>query len=508
VTGRPRRVVVVGGGLAGLVVAYRVRQAGGRSRGSRPEVTVVEATDRLGGAVRSMDLDGVAVEAGPDSFVVRKPWAVELCEELGLGRELIQPGASGAFVWARDGLVPYPQRTAFGVPSDVESLLRWPGMSVSGRLRAVTDLWRPARRPREGAAPEDESIGSLATRRLGAECAGVLVGPLLAGINSGDPDRLSVAATFPELLEWERAHGSLIRGARASRRAASRSRRQASPYGRSDIAAGALFATLRGGLSVLVDALGTAIGDDHVSLGAEVDGIERAGAAFRVRCRRTDNPNDGASPSELDADAIVLASPAYVTARLLSGVDAEAAELLASMDYGSSAVVALAYPDGTAAGLPHGTGLIVPPGSAARGRPLSVTAATWLSRKWPDAAFGDRAVVRAFVGRAGDERALAMTDPELVATVVHDLDAVTPLGVAPDAAAIARWEREMPRYDVGHVERVERIERLVSATPGVFVTGSAYRGVGIADVVRHAGETAERVLEHLRAAERTAAPTA
>src|SRR5262249_17983161 len=145
------------------------------------------------------------------------PWAVDLCRELGLEDDLIHPGASGAFVWARGALHPYPQGSAFGVPPDAESILRWPGMSAGGRLRAVTELWRPARRsPARG---PDESLASLLTRRLGAECANVLVGPLLAGVNSGDPARLSVRATFPELAEWERAFGSLIRGSRAARRA-------------------------------------------------------------------------------------------------------------------------------------------------------------------------------------------------------------------------------------------------------------------------------------------------
>ncbi len=490
----PPRVVVVGGGLGGLVAAYRLLH-GPDGAGTGAEVTVVEATERLGGAVRSIELDGigVGVEAGPDSFVVRKPWAVELCDELGLASRLVSPGANGAFVWARGALVPFPERSAFGIPSDAGTMLGWPGLSVRGRLRAATDLWRPARRVPAGGQPPDESIGSLVTRRLGEECARVLVGPLLAGINSGDPDRLSTAATFPELLAWERAYGSLIRGSREARHATRRARQQASagPASSGARISRAMFATLRGGLSGLVAALVAAIGSERVALRAPVEGIERTGGALRV----------SAGGLELDADAVVLATPAFVSSALLTATNPDASEELASIAYGSSAVVALAYPPGTGERLPAGTGFIVPPGSVAGARPLTVTACTWLSRKWPESAFGDRAIVRAFVGRAGDEGALAMSDPELVATVVYDLDAVTPLGAAPEAAAIARWERAMPQYEVGHLDRVDRIDASLARTPGVFLTGSAYRGVGIADVVRQAGETADRVRAYLRMTE-------
>ena len=179
-------------------------------------------------------------------------------------------------------------------------------------------------------------------------------------------------------------------------------------------------------------------------------------------------------------------------------LSAEAAGELEAIPYGSSAVVVLAYPPGSAGHLPDGTGCIVPQGSTADGESLTVTACTWRSRKWPDPqAFGDRAVVRAFVGRAGDEGVLERSDPEIVATVVRDIERIARLGEVPEAAGLVRWERAMPQYEVGHVERVERIHRALDRVPGLFVTGSAYRGVGIADCVRDATETAERVRAHL-----------
>jgi oxygen-dependent protoporphyrinogen oxidase len=514
-TGR-RHVVVVGGGLAGLVAAYRLSQGPADLPGTDgarashdggiapPVVTLIEAGTRLGGVIDAVEVDGPPVEAGPDSFVVRKPEAVELCRELGLGSQLIQPGATGAFVIARGKLLPYPPDSAFGVPSDAESILRWPGLSARGRLRAVTDLWRPARPP-EG----DESIGSLLTRRLGDECARVLVGPLLAGINSGDPDRLSVRSTFPELADWERLYGSLIRGSRAARRARTRLVARTDGDGGETRAPGqaeatptGLFSSLEGGLSTLVDALHQAIGDERIRLSTAASSVEldRHAGKWRIGLR--------GSAETIDADGMVLATPAFVSADLLR---ARAADMAADLDailYGSTAVVALAYPPGTGDTLPGGSGFIVPPGAVMGGRSLSITACTWVSRKWPDARYGDRAVVRAFVGRAGDEAILEGTDPELVATVVHDLDAVVPLGAAPEAAAMARWPRSMPQYEVGHAERLRRIVARVESLPGLALAGSAYGGVGIADVVRGAGEAAERVFGHLRRAEDAAATMA
>src|SRR5205085_5794168 len=185
---RSRHVVVVGGGITGLVAAYRLAKS---SNGVPIDVTLLEASRTLGGKLRTIEVGGARVEAGADSFVVRKPWAVDLCKELGLHAQLVIPGASGAFVWVRGRLVPFPEPSAFGIPTTVGELVRWPGLSLGGRARAALDLWR--RRRRRG--DEDESLGSLVSRRLGREALRALVAPLLAGLYAGDPDRLSVQAT-------------------------------------------------------------------------------------------------------------------------------------------------------------------------------------------------------------------------------------------------------------------------------------------------------------------------
>jgi oxygen-dependent protoporphyrinogen oxidase len=454
------RVVVVGGGVTGLAAAYELaRREGG------PEVLLVEASDRLGGKVRTVTVGPASVEAGADSFVVRKPWAVELATELGLGDRLVVPATSSALVWTERGLVPFPARQAFGVPASARDVLAWPGVGLGDRLRAALDLLLPARPP-----GGDEPLGALLRRRLGEGTARALVEPVLAGLHAGDALRLSARATFPELAQWERAHGSLLRGARAALRVA----REAAP--------GALFATVWGGLGGLVAALEEAVGPHRILRGTPVSALGHLGGAYVVE-----------SGSEaFPADAVVLATPAFEAARLLRGVCARAAHHLEGIRYASTAVVVLVYPEGTAPSLPPASGFVV----AREDR--TVTACTWVSRKWGSEDQGERAVLRAFVGRAGREEALDLPDPELVERVRAEVEPPSGLRAGPEHVAVFRWPRAMPQYEVGHVERVEAAERaLAEEAPGVVLAGAGYRGVGIADCVRQGREAAARALEHL-----------
>src|SRR5262249_47346151 len=268
--------------------------------------------------------------------VVRKPWAVELAKELGLGGELVVPAANRAFVWTRDRLVPLPARSAFGIPPSATAFLRWPGLSVRGRLRAATEFLRPLRK-----GDADEPIGSLLRRRLGDEAARVLVGPLLAGLHAGDPDRLSVKATFPELVTWERGHYSLIRGARAALKAAEEARGDAPA---------AIFTTVWGGLTRLVDTLENAIGAERIRLHEPALALRAQSRGFVVQT----------SKDEVEADAIVVASPAFEAARLLEPSLPDAAAELGAIPYASTATVVLVYPEGSAERLPQGSGFVVP----------------------------------------------------------------------------------------------------------------------------------------------------
>jgi protoporphyrinogen/coproporphyrinogen III oxidase len=260
------RVVVVGGGVAGLTTAYRLLASD-----PRLDVIVLEAADAAGGKLASVTVGDLSLEAGPDSFVARKPWAADLCREIGVA--LVEPGARGAFVWTDSGLEPLPE-TALGIPAEIDGFGRWPAVSKRGRARALSDLVKKPSRDEE-----EESLGALVRRRLGDEAADVLVQPLLGGLFAGDIDRLGVRATFPELAAWERAHGSLIRGARAALTAAR--------------SAGPLFLAPAEGVSALPHALADRLGPERLRIAVQATSIIEEGAGFVVatvgpaRFRRT-----------------------------------------------------------------------------------------------------------------------------------------------------------------------------------------------------------------------------
>ena len=449
------RIVVVGGGVAGLATAFRLVSAS-----KDLDVTVLEAGPEPGGKVSSVHLGDLLLDGGPDSLIARKPWAVRLARELDLGRELVAPATGVTFVWTDDGLRRFPSGP-FGIPTDLRELWGWDGMSRRGRIDAFRDLVRKPRKE-EG----DESLGALLRRRIGDEATDSLVAPLLGGLFAGDVDRLSALATFPELAEWERRQGSLIRGARAAARTAA------------DAVPPPMFLRPRGGMRRLTDALAAALGD-RVRCDAHVVAVEREGPGYVVRAGET----------EFSADAVVLATPAFASADLLEHLAPEAAAALQGIPHVSTGVVLFVYPEGTGTRLPDSSGFVVPKGK------LAMTACTLVSRKWPNHAFGDRAVVRCFVGGSGAEDLLDQPDDAIADGVAGQLAAILPLPPEPNAWRLVRWPRSMPQYEVGHLDRVAAIERALP--PGTFLVGPAYRGPGIADCVRGANEVADAVRSHL-----------
>jgi oxygen-dependent protoporphyrinogen oxidase len=447
-----RRVVVVGAGITGLTLAYRLRRSGGH------EVVVLEADREPGGVIRSVRVGDLELEGGPDSFLVRKPWAVELCRELGLGDELVEQAATSAQILTPRGLLPVP-RGRFGVAGSASDVWRWKGMSVGARLRAMGEPLVPRQRDER-----DVSVGSLARRRLGRGATEAIVAPLVGGLYAGDVERLSVEATVPELARWEREDGSLRAGVR-------RATRQAAGGG----AVGTPFATVRGGLRRIVERLVSEIGPDRVRTDLLARAVRRDGDGFVVTSDAGDEP----------ADVLVVTAPAPFGAELVRDVAPEGSELLGDIRATSTTVALLVYPEGTAALLPEASGFV-----AQRRLGLSITAATTVSKKWPDPAFGDRAVLRAFAGGVGLEHQVDRPDREIVERAVDALTRVYGLP-APEHTALVRWTSAMPQYEVGHLDRVAEITS--SLPPNLHVAGAAFGGVGIPDRIREADALAERI---------------
>jgi oxygen-dependent protoporphyrinogen oxidase len=460
-------VVVVGGGVTALAAAHRATELA-RERGLELDLKVVEARGRLGGTIVSERVDGFLVEAGPDSFLSEKPWALALCRRLGLESRLVRTDDRyrKVFVWFHGRLHPLPDGFQLLAPTRLapfvtSSLFSWPG-----KLRMAMDLVLP----RGGG--EDESLGAFVRRRLGREALERVAQPLVAGIYTADPDDLSLAATMPRFLEVERRHRSVILGLRRALRAA--------PQPGTSGARWSLFVTFADGMETLVRALAERLPDSSVVLGQRVSALERTGARWRVATA------DGV---RFDADRVILAGESHGAARLLRPLHPALATLLEQIEYAGAATVSLGYRRGDVPHALDGFGFVVP-----RVEGKTLLAGTFSSVKYPGRAPADHVLLRCFLGGALNAAALAANDRTLVAQARAELGQALGVAADPVLTRVARWPASMPQYRVGHLARVETIERGLATLPGLALAGGAYRGVGIADCVRSGEAAAESVL--------------
>jgi oxygen-dependent protoporphyrinogen oxidase len=465
---RPRRVVVVGGGIAGLAAAHRLVELA-RDRGWVLDLVLLEAGDRLGGTIRTEEADGFLLEAGPDAFVSEKPWALALAERIGLGPRLQRTDDRyrRTYVVRRGRLHPLPEGFLLLAPTRLGPVLASPVFSWRGKLRMALDLVLPRRR-----GDGDESLGSFVRRRLGREVLERVAQPLVGGIYTADPDRLSLAATMPRFRAIERDHRSLVLGLR--RTVASREAGAASG------ARWSLFVTLAGGMEELVRALAARLPAGAVRLGAAATAVARAGPGWVVRT---------AGGASLAADGVVLAGPAPRMADVVRELDPTLAGLLAGIDYASSATVALAYPRTAVRHPLDGFGFVVP---RVEGRPS--IACTFSSVKYPGRAPAGQVLLRVFLGGACQPDLLDRDDAALVRLAHEDVAALLGIDRPPVLARLWRHPRSMPQYAVGHLDRVAALEARLASLEGLALAGGAYRGVGIPDCIRSGELAAERLV--------------
>jgi protoporphyrinogen/coproporphyrinogen III oxidase len=453
-------VIVIGGGIAGLSVAYELQR-------QHIPFVLLERCGRAGGVILSEDVDGYTIDAGPDSLLVQKPEGIKLCEEIGLGPQLV-PTTPPRLAYIQRGmrLHPLPPASVLGIPTRLGPFLTTKLFSWKGKARMAAELFVPRRR--DGV---DESIAAFMTRRFGAEATTYLAEPLLAGIHAGDVGRLSVRSLFPRFVEMEATHGSLLRGFRSG------------PPGR--VAVDGAFRSLPGGLSQMVRALTAVIERTAVRLDAPVRRVVAVGAPSSFTVETEDR-------RQLTSRAVVFATPAYTTGALLREIDADLARLCGEIPYASSATVVLAFRREDVGARLNGSGFVVP-----RVEQTGILAASWLSSKWPHRAPAGRVLMRTFVGGARDPRALDRPDDKLADL---SLAALTPLlGITgpPLLTRVYRWERASAQHEVGHAARLVAIDRKLADRPGLFVTGSGFRGVGIPDCVADGRATAQQVAQYL-----------
>ena len=448
-------VAIVGGGIAGLSAAYDLLARG-------LSVRVLEASARVGGVIATERFDGWVIDGGPDSLLVQKPAAVTLCRELGIADRLVSTLTPRTAFVLRDGrLNPIAEGSFLGFPITFGALARSRLFSLAGKVRMAGEVIVPRR-----TVDEDESIGAFVSRRFGREAVDYLADPLLAGIHAGDVDRLSIRALFPRLVDAERRSGSVIRALRALHV-------RPSPQG--------AFVSLPGGTGELVDSLSNALKPDTVVTNARVTNLRR-GLDYAI----------DSTAGNVQARCVVLAVPAYVTGTLTRPIDPALADLCDAIPYASTATVAFGYRRDQVAHPLRGTGFVVP-----RTEGLALLAGTWVSSKWPGRAPEGHVLLRGFLGGGRDPRRLDASDAELIDTARRELSDLLGISGSPLFSRVYRWTRQSPQYEVGHLHRVVSIDRRLNALPGLFVTGSGFKAVGIPDCISDGRATAARAADYV-----------
>jgi len=469
-------IVIIGGGIAGLSAAYYATK-----NIPNAQIILIESSDYWGGKITTNRVifdevpelsrgDGqFIIEGGPDTFLATKPWGVALCKELGLGERLhgTNPDKKNTYVLSKGRLFPLPDGLAMMIPTNVSAILRSRLVSWFGKARMGLDFIQPTK-----TVNGDESLGAFVSRRLGREAYENLIEPLMSGIYAGDGDQLSLASTFPYLRDLEIKYGSLARGALQMRKQSN---------GKSVQGSRSAFLTPTTGLAEIVEKLVESLKSNgaNLRLNTSVSRISKINSRFILELE------DGSS---LNFDSVILATPAYVSGTVLASFDPALASDLGSIPYASTATVSLAYRQSDLTRELDGYGYVIP-----RREGRKALACTWTSTKFPHRAPEGYALIRIFVGRAGQD--IPWNENDLLALAKEELNLTLGIDAEPILSRVFMWDKAMPQYNLGHPEILERIDSALEKHPGLALAGNGYRGIGIPDCI-HSGELAvERVLK-------------
>ena len=471
------RVIIIGGGIAGLAAAVHLK-SGAKAYGKTIDVLLLEKNSRIGGKIVTEKHDKYLIEGGPDSFLPEKVWSVNLARHLGLGPEMLPSNDQfkGTFIYSRERLHSLPEGVMLMVPTSFwpmakSHLITWPG-----KIRMGMELFVPKRRSRD-----DESLASFVTRRLGRECLEKIAEPLVAGIHTSNPDNMSVLATFPRFVQMEQKSGSLILGMISTMK----TRPHATLSGPSSKAGSpkmTYFMSFKNGMQTLSQACADLIGPDSIRLNAGVRAVEPKGNRYAVILENGE---------ALEADHVMLAPAAYDSANMIKEMDANLAAQMNTIEWSSSATVSIAFKKEDVKVPLKGFGFIVPRVEGRR-----INAATYSSIKWSYRAPDDTVLVRVFVGGGHHEELVHELDEAgMVRMVLEELDTV--LGIKANAlfSKVYRWYKGMPKYTVGHLDRIALVDRMLATHPGLHLIGCSYKGIGIGDCVHEAQIAAEKILK-------------
>ncbi|MDN4606767.1 protoporphyrinogen oxidase [Sporosarcina highlanderae] len=465
-----KKVVVVGGGITGLAAAFYMQKAA-RERNLPIEVVLIEANNRLGGKIQTVRRDGFVVERGPDSFLIRKKSMEIFAEDLGIEGELVRNATGQAHILVNGQLQPIPPGSVMGIPTKMGPFLGSGLFSLSGKLRAAGDLFLP-RSGIEG----DQSLGHFFRRRFGREMVENLIEPLLSGVYAGDIDQMSLQSTYPQFYQVEKKHRSLILG---MKKTTPKQVPQKDGHGASKQGA---FHSFRNGLETIVEAAEQQLEPGTVKKGIRIESISKQGDQTLLEL------NNGET---VLADAVIVttghmaASQLFASHGLLEG--------LKEIQTTSVATVALAFPADAVVQDKEGTGFLV-----SRNGNYSITACTWVHRKWPTTTPEGKILLRAFVGRIGEEAIVDLPDDEIERIVLEDLGKILTIKGKPDFSVITRFKEDRPQYRVGHRERVDAARaELQKEFPNVKLAGASYNGVGLPDCIDQGKAAVEEVLGEL-----------
>jgi oxygen-dependent protoporphyrinogen oxidase len=461
------RIAIIGGGISGLSAAYYLEQE--RAKGAPVEYSLFEASDRLGGVMFSDKIGDCVVEGGPDSFLTEKPWANQLCAELGIANDLIGSNDSQrvTYILVKGRLVPMPDGLMFMVPTKLIPTALTSLFSWSTKFKMLGELLHPPQ-----PVHKDETVAQMVERHFGAEVVDRLADPLLSGVYGGTASSLSVRAVLPKFVEMEENYGSLCRAMLAGRKKLA-AMQKAKGY-----APKPLFSSLKGGMQQMIDAIVARLTPQSLRTSTAISQLSQKDGGWELITPR--------GPEQFDA--VIFATPARIASTMLANVNAQLSEDLGKVEYSSSITVTLGYMRDELKSCPPGFGFLVPRSEGTR-----MLATTFVHTKFPFRAPDNKALVRCFLGGASDQSVMRLSDEEVIAVVRKELQQITGLKAEPWFVKVYRWDRAMAQYTPGHLERIERIGETLKTMQNLSIAGNFYKGIGVPDCIRTGKEAAQHM---------------